>query len=88
MDQWNCRYCMKTFHINQKDFHTKTNRHKFKARWAKYFSTYDQLINMLNEDNKLFNYSLDEYNEKENDIIKELDLMLISGLFDNLPDEE
>ena len=88
MNLWKCRYCMKTFFINQKDIHIRTSRHKFKARWAKYFSMYDQLIHALDEEKKLFNYSLEEYEARESDIIKELDQLLISGNFDNLPDEE
>ena len=85
---WTCEYCFKTISLKQKDLHCKTNRHKFKARWAKYFSLYDELIKELDEDNKLLNYSLKEYEDREFDIIKELDQLLISGIFDETPDED
>ena len=88
MIQWRCNYCMKDFYVDCKSIHVQTARHKFKARWAKYFLMYDELIKQLDEDKKLLNYSPEEYETKEAEIIKELDELLVAGLFDNYPDSD
>ena len=87
MNMWNCKYCLKTINLNQKELHQATARHKFKARWVKYHNLYNEMIKELDSDHKLLNYSFEEYEARESDIIKELDELLTAGIFDDQPDD-
>ena len=83
MDKWNCDCCLITVKNEQKDLHCKTNRHRMRARIKNYCDLYERLMKELESDKILFNYSLEECEEKESEIIKELDELLTAGIFDN-----
>ena len=83
---WYCEYCLTTLKIEHKASHCETKKHKFQARLAKYCALYDKLIELLYEDKRLYNLSEEECDDREIHILKEVDQMLISGVFDNQPD--
>ena len=87
MNLWTCAYCLITVRSEQKDLHCQTNRHKMRVRIKNYCDLYERLMKELDANKKLFNYSIEECESRESDIIKELDKLLAAGIFDNQADE-
>ena len=85
--KWYCKYCDKTINEKRKKQHQLIRRHRIKARWHKCFSTIDRYMKRLNEEYKNGNYSVDEFNEIENQIYKEFDEADDMKYFDNIPDD-
>ena len=85
--KWYCKYCMRTINKKRKKQHQLIRRHKIKARWHKYFSALDSLIDKLNKDYESGMINVNEYNKIENEIYEELDELDDMNYFNNLPDD-
>ena len=79
---------MKTINEKRKKQHQLIKRHKYKARWYKYFEASDSLINRLNEEYENGMINIDEFNRIENEIYQELDESDDANYFSNLPDKD
>ena len=61
----------------------QVDRNKMRVRIINYLHYYDKMMDEVDSDSRLFNYSEEELLLKEFEIIKELDRLLIAGIFDN-----
>ena len=59
-----------------------------KARWHKYYSEMDRMMDHLNKEYKKGCYTVDEYNEIEQKIYTDFDKADDIDYFDEVPDEE
>ena len=85
---WYCKYCEKTIREERKKKHQELESHKMKARWHKYFSEMDRMMECLKRDYNAGGMSVDEFNETELKIYTEFDKAHDDGYFDRIPDEE
>ena len=85
---WFCKYCERTMKEERKKKHQELESHRMKARWYKYFTKMDRLMENIKRKYEKGDYTVDEYNEIERKVYLDFDKANDEGHFDRIPDEE